>query len=567
MVVGGGVLWGRSYEHWELRNQLMRISPLCLEINFFLLGIAVLLNVKRFKAVISQISKRTWICLFLIVLGGTLLTIFVAPRIHRIMYDEDIYLNVGQNIAYLDKAAMCNNGRHLYGEYQCYGLEYNKEPNGWPYLISLISRIIPSAHVSGFLLNNFMRGGSILIVFFIGYFLFQDEAVGLFGSLVFALIPDGIRWGNTAAAEPGAAFWAGLALLAVLVFVRHPETTFLFLAALLLPFAFQFRPESGMILLPVGLLILFMVPGELKQKRFYAALLLLLALALPHFIHLYAVRHEGWGVSAGGSKFALQHFQTNFKANFFFYVNNTRFPVLFTLFFLTGIGSPLLKNRHNKYNKPVVETRGTLRAFLLQEKLVVLSWFLAFWGIFLFFYAGSYTNGVGVRFAQVSYIPLSILAGFGAVAFSKWCLQKFHFEWVLDGLIFLAALSFINFLPYIRVDGQEAWDSRADHEYAEQIAQYLPPHSLLLTHNPNMFLLWGKNAGQTSMATHNPQYMESLFQQYPGGIYFHFNYWCTVQNEVQQTFCKNIIKKFKSTEVVSFQEQHKVFQLYKIELK
>ena len=43
-----------------------------------------------------------------------------------------------------------------------------------------------------------------------------------------------------------------------------------------------------------------------------------------------------------------------------------------------------------------------------------LLWFLMFWGIFLFFYAGSYKYGADVRFALVSFMPLAVLAGLGA---------------------------------------------------------------------------------------------------------------------------------------------------------
>ncbi len=31
--------------------------------------------------------------------AGFVLVVFVAPREHRIFYDEDIYVNIGQNIA------------------------------------------------------------------------------------------------------------------------------------------------------------------------------------------------------------------------------------------------------------------------------------------------------------------------------------------------------------------------------------------------------------------------------------------------------------------------------------
>jgi hypothetical protein len=45
---------------------------------------------------------------------------------------------------------------------------------------------------------------------------------------------------------------------------------------------------------------------------------------------------------------------------------------------------------------------------------LILLWFILFYGIFLFFYAGSYKYGADVRFALVSFMPLAVLSGMGA---------------------------------------------------------------------------------------------------------------------------------------------------------
>jgi hypothetical protein len=38
------------------------------------------------------------------------LTLFVAPRTNRIFYDEQIYQSIGQNLADLTLAQVCNEG-------------------------------------------------------------------------------------------------------------------------------------------------------------------------------------------------------------------------------------------------------------------------------------------------------------------------------------------------------------------------------------------------------------------------------------------------------------------------
>ena len=61
------------------------------------------------------------------------LTLFVAPRTNRIFYDEQIYQSIGQNLADLKLAQMCNDGSVEYGRLQCASGEYNKQPYAYPH--------------------------------------------------------------------------------------------------------------------------------------------------------------------------------------------------------------------------------------------------------------------------------------------------------------------------------------------------------------------------------------------------------------------------------------------------
>ena len=65
------------------------------------------------------------------------LTLCVAPRTNRIYYDEQIYQSIGQNLADLRLAQMCNDGIVEYGRLQCSSGEYNKQPYAYPHLLSL----------------------------------------------------------------------------------------------------------------------------------------------------------------------------------------------------------------------------------------------------------------------------------------------------------------------------------------------------------------------------------------------------------------------------------------------
>ena len=96
----------------------MSITFYFLEINFILIVIGFILNIGIFKQIVKNIPKKIRISLLSIVILGILLTTLVAPRTHRIYYDENIYLNIGQNLACLKKAQMCNDGSNEYGVYK-----------------------------------------------------------------------------------------------------------------------------------------------------------------------------------------------------------------------------------------------------------------------------------------------------------------------------------------------------------------------------------------------------------------------------------------------------------------
>lgn len=571
-------LWTSSYNSWTLREHLKTLSPLFLEINLFLIIVALGITIKSFfksshlRDMFGEIPKRVWLLLGVVSILGLVLVMFVVPREHRIYYDEDIYQNIAQNIAYTKgegshygkgylqslsgvwkrftgRAGMCNEGKNEYGEYTCFRLEYNKQPNGWPYILSVVFRLFGVHELASFLTNNVVFLLSIITVFFLGYLLFEDYYSAIYSALIFALTPEALNWSNTVAVEPSAAFFPALAVLCTLFFLRTRTLASLFLTVVITAFAVQFRPESVMICAVIGILCLFRGRDELKKGGFYLIASIFSVLIISHIVHLYAVKDIEWGSS--GSKFSLDFFEENFKVNSLFYLRNMRFPAVFTVLFFLGI---CLKS-------------PAKNSYIWKEKLVVLVWFLLFWGIFIFFYAGSYNYGADVRFSLLSYIPLSLIAGCGASLLVSQIKEKFKIHSIGYIVTSVIILFFISFLPFLRAITQEAWAARADHRFAREMAKELPQNSVVLTHNPNMFLLWGKNAAQASLATEQRGYFKSFFRRYKGGVYFHYNFWCNVDDPLQKSFCKNILNRFKCTSVMSFREKNYKFVLYKLERK
>ena len=122
-----------SYDKDILQSNLMWITPVFFGATLGAIIISGILSVRHVKKLFI-IDRRVWILVVLIFVLGTYLRVSVAPNTHRLYYDEDIYLNIGQNIAKEGRTILCNYGNRQ----KCVEGIYNKQPNGYPFLMSFI---------------------------------------------------------------------------------------------------------------------------------------------------------------------------------------------------------------------------------------------------------------------------------------------------------------------------------------------------------------------------------------------------------------------------------------------
>ena len=544
------------FSRGEITNVLKKWIPWGLRVNFFLLIISIAICYRDLWNLARQFLNRKGVLLVLLFVLAFSMTSFVVPRTHRIYYDEDIYANVGQNIALTNQTGYCNYGTFEYGEYFPHWISYNKEPSGWPFLISLMFQMFGTNELYAFLLNNLFFAIGALVAFFITWHLTESYFTSYLAGLAFSLIPHNLIWSNTAAAEPSAALFAGLTVLPLIVFLKTRQGRYLFFASLMIPFACQMRPES-LFVVPLALAVLLVIsPGTFADRKLWTFTLLTTLFLLPHVLHFYAVSGHSWG--AQGSKFSLEFLGNNLSTNGMYYLNNRHFPILLTI--LAALGLFCSRN-------------------LIKWRLLLLCWFLLFWGIFIFFYAGSYQYGADVRFAVVSFMPLSILAGMGG----GWIRDRLVAGcWILDAgnsektsrralasalVVLLMVFAVLKFIPLVSRVGQEAWGSRYDHKYAKEFIGKIPKRSMILTQNPTMLLLWNQNAIQTYAGIDNADLIKDLMKKYQGHVYFHYNYWCNTKNKRNRRLCQEMRDKYHWEEVARAKEQDYEYGLYKLRVK
>lgn len=524
----------------DLKAWLLRWQFWFLEAQFIALAALTWINFPDLMRLIRP-RPQAAIALLTIAITAVLLITSVAPRTNRIYFDEQIYEGIAQNLADLHLAQMCNDGQLESGRLVCFRGEYNKEPYGHPYLISLPFRLFGAAEPLAHAVNAASTTLLLLVVFLIVCLLFGDQRAAVFGALALALVPQHLLWSNTAAAEPSAALMAAAALMTVVHHAVQRTWPSLLWMTVAIVFAVQFRAEVALIV-PIAILVAVLYsPRELLRLRTLAIAGIGATLGASHLIHLWVVKGESWGSS--GPKFSLEYLWPNLLVNGHYYLGDARFPVLLTLLAFAGV---------------------ILRPS--RAVIVPVAAFAAFFGIFLVFYAGSYDFGADIRFALMSHAWLAVLAGRGAAV-----LTRMAGDWIGNDRRAIAAMAglmliqFTWYLPQVRAIGNEAWAARADMRFVSEVMPRLPRNSIVLTHTPSVFHLNGVNAAQMSLVTSEPDYVANHFtERFAGGIFLHWNAWCGYYDEAQKRFCETALKSFDYELVAEHRERDFRYALYRL---
>jgi hypothetical protein len=521
----------------SLREQLKILQFWSLESCVFL-GLAV--STVALQDVPRLLDRRDILRMALLMAVALGLTLGLPPRTNRIYYDEQIYQNAGQNLADLRRAQMCNDGTVQHGRLRCSSGEYNKQPYAYPHLLSLAYRLFGVGTTTAFVLNAIVMAVTVGLLYLLVFILFSDRLAAFFAALLLALTPEQLVWSASAAVEPSAALACVAALLAAACFVRSRSTASLAGVALASAYAVQFRPESFLIVPVVVMLLWQRTPEEFRRPRLWWAGLLFLAFVAVDVGHMVAVRNEGWGTTQ--ERMSLNYVADNLRVNGWFYLADARFPMTYTLLALLGLSGRRAES----------------------GRMAMACYFLLFFGIALPFYAGSYDFGADIRYSLATYPPMAILAGLGLARLVRWVERARPGLFAWQGLTAAIACQFLWYAPVVRATTDGAWAARADVQFAKSLVPDLRGNSYVLTHNPGMFQVWGINAGQMSLAVTNPAYLDELTTRFTDGVYLHWNFWCNVQDPIQQKFCDRVLFLRPGEPVRDYRERDQHYILYRL---
>ena len=531
-----------------LQESLIKIEPIFLGVNFSLIIISLLLNLKDLKKTLKPIKKFSWIFLLIIFLLGFVLRMFVAPHTHRVFFDEDIYLDIGKQILTEGKGCLCN-----YGDRKgCYDCVLMKWPNGYPFTLTVAYMFFGISEDVAFNLTVLLGSLSIILIFLIGYLLTKKEEIGLFSALLFALIPVHIMWSGTTASEPVFVFYTLLAVFALSLALQSNTWKSNLFAMSSLAFTCQIKAESGIVL---ALTVVFMLLLDKKLRirinnhKFLTSLIILLVLITPYIVHMiHSARTDPWG--AKGKKFGLEFAKKNIPTNAWFWImgyETIEHPILFTIFAIIGLIFTIVTQR--------------------KVALVLGFWFLMFFFVYAFFYAGSVRYGTDVRYSLSGYPPLILLAGFG-LYFLYQALGKATKMYGLMFLVLFAIIliSFYFYLPSVSTPAEEIMEAnqaRTYHDFVVREASKFDKDCYILTHTPSIFLIMDLGSLQTWYGQNSVK-MRELFEK-TDCVIFDDNYWCNLE-PYKSSVCKHMFDAYELTllSLAEVDEGRHIYALYRV---
>jgi hypothetical protein len=469
------------------------------------------------------LGRRRCLTALALVVGGYL-ACGLAPQTTRIFFDEHIYMQIGQTIAHTGRAEGANYARVEYGQFEMYNAWTNKQPNGLPYLLSWIYRIVGVSDRASHFLNPALVGLAAGAVY-LGLALIPwalPAGAGLAAAILFIFTPLVLWWGNTVAVEPGAAATAVFAFFAACAHarLRDPETaqglpaSGLLLAATT-AFAVYFRPES-LLVFPLVAAVLWSTEDRfIEDLSAWGALALAAAMAAPNLLHLWSMREEDWG-ARDGRRFDFDFVSKNFHSNGGYFVDSKWFPLAGTVLAVAGALWLLKRNR----------TGG----------LALGLWFLLSWGVFILFYAGGYFYGASSRYGVVSCAPFAVFMGIGLAALYG---RLRRVPVLCCGLAAGGLINWVAAMHYVPTLSREAVEAQADVDFVAKMAHLLPEGALVISPDPCMWNLQGINASQFYIIEHMVrEEMRELANQYPGGVYIHWSFWHNAEPGAAETTAK-----------------------------
>ncbi len=450
--------------------------------------ILLVLNYKGLVRPFRKISRKTWLTLLVIFIIGFALrndSYFYGFGFDGMHYQE--------TANFFFKTGLYVKGCAIGNVYDCKLYHQALFPAGFPYPIVLLYYVFGQSSLWAMMLSAFMGSLTVILVYLITYSLFKKEEIGLYTSLVFALIPMELMINGSAAVRPFSSFFIALTVLFFLLALGKNKVKLWSLFAITFSYCIYVRQENSILLIPM--LLLFLTKNRLTKKSFRTekisgfvkkywlpvAIFIVSQIPVQHWILFGAV---DWNLN--NPMFSLHYFP--FTA-----------PILLTLFFTNYAWIEVLFN-------PLISVlffAGIYFVFKGKRKINISFlwlWFLSFFLLIAFYFqCQGYPQNFCVNFVRymtMLSLPYSIISGFVLFRINeKLKVNRYAFLTVI--LVVIVIVSSISIPATLFKDARLEEDyvgdaihavNRMDKDCLIFVSQYAIPNSDILGENKRKWI-------------------------------------------------------------------------------
>jgi len=411
---------------------------------------------------IAQQRKRLdWIALVPAFAGLLASAIFLSP-IHRLFFDEDLYINIASNLTRFP----VNQVTVMGGPDDIQVSSYYKEPAGWPVLLSFALLAGGRSEAVAFWLARLLFALALAAVYHLAREMLPTRRQAVLAATLFGAVPVCFWYSVSAGTDVAAALLGVLGMWGIVTGNGA-------LAAAGLAFAAQTRMEL-LVLVP---LVWLSPKVSLKWKVVAGALV---AVEVVHVAWVMSVASMLERAEEVSSAFSIGYIGRNLRDNFrYLFISPFDFPLAISVLAV------------------VAGFRKSWKRFPWEE-----AWIGVLFAVYLVFYAGSFN--LNPRYGIQILAPLTILAASFAT----------RPIWIAALLIsaILPATQRYELTPYLKA-------LEADHRFCVQFASQLKPDDLVVSGQQEIFLNQGRRGMNAAFAESRKSRLEDEIRKRGKALY------------------------------------------------
>lgn len=539
-----------------------------------------------------KINRKHIAVAVLIVILFVAMEIIIVQPAQLLFFDDDIYQSMAVTLLHTGQAWFCDYGSQT----ACYMGEILHEPIGEPFNLAISFAIFGVSRAVALNTGIVLSAIAVFAIFLVGFLFFKNATAALFSELLLALSPILLVWARPTTSDLPGLTYALVAVLFALMFLYRKNYKTLAMAAFSVALASYMKVDAIFMVVIVALIYIILddrsIIGSIKSnlKRIKdnylntKALLVLLFFVIviaPEFIYVYDQfvygTYDYQGTTLQNScnvtqyitvsgKYNVQNFDFNIcsSVDFWFdqYSNiDIMQPVIFTFLALAGAATLLVDKR--------------------RVLLAIGIWFLAYFFIYAFFYAGSPTYGVNWRFQLSLVAQACLLGGYGCYALIELTDDATRGAWKklkkkgiylspviipMVVLVFLIVYSFALHIPQLSISPAniiQAGNARFYENFVYNYSNLIPNKCAVFTYDPTLFIINNKTALQLSYIYNASEYA-NVSSEYPC-LVVDYGYWCYTPD----SFCSNLNQSFTLTNIVNetYQPDGEKFGFYYVTKK